>query len=70
MFRHQMCHPQGAFFVTLLNYVSKIASFAKINKVFETLKLSNVIKWLLLHEVCCCCACPVRTHLFSKHVGA
>ena len=52
MFRHQMCHPQGACLVTLLNYISTIAVLAKINEVFKTLKLSNVIKWLLLHEVC------------------
>ena len=26
MFRHQMCHPQGACFVTLLNYISTIAA--------------------------------------------
>ena len=42
MFRHQLCHPRGACFVTLPNYVSTIASFAKINKI---LKLSNTIKF-------------------------
>ena len=52
MFRHQMCHPQEACFVTLPNYISTIAALVKINEVFKTLKLSNVIKWLLLHEVC------------------
>ena len=52
MFRHQMCHPQGACSVTLLNYVSTIAFLAKIYKVFKTLKLSSVIKCLLLHAVC------------------
>ena len=52
MFRLQMCHPQVPGFVTLLNYISTIAVLAKINKVFKTLKLSGVIKWLLLHEVC------------------
>ena len=52
MFRHQMCHPQAACFVTLLNYISTIAALVKINKTFKTLKLSNMIKWLLLHEVC------------------
>ena len=52
MLRHQMCHPQGACSVTLLNYISTIAVLAKINKVFKTLKLSSVIKWLLLQEVC------------------
>ena len=31
MFRHQMCHPQGACFVTLLNYIGTIAALAKIN---------------------------------------
>ena len=31
MFRHQMCHPQGACFVTLLNYISTIAALAKKN---------------------------------------
>ena len=51
MFRHQMFHPQGACLVTLLNYISTIAAFAKFNKVFKILKLSSVIKWLLLHEV-------------------
>ena len=48
MFRHQMCHPQAACSVTLLNYISTIAALVKINKDFKTLKLSNVIK---LHEV-------------------
>ena len=52
MFRHQMCHHQGACFVTLPNYISTIATLVKINKIFKTLKLSTVIKWLLLHEVC------------------
>ena len=52
MFRHQMCHPQGACFVTLPNYMSKIGALAKINKAFETLKLSSMIKRSLLHEVC------------------
>ena len=51
MFRHQMCHPQGACFVTLPNYVSTIAAVVKINKIFKTLKLSNVKERLLLHEV-------------------
>jgi hypothetical protein len=50
-----MCHPQGAFFVTSLNYLSTITAVAKINKAFKTLKLPNVVKWLILH------ACPVRT---------
>ena len=48
MFRHQMCHPQGACFVTLLNHIITIAAIAKINEVFKTLKLSSVLKWLLL----------------------
>ena len=52
MFRHQMSHPQGACFVSLPNYVSTIAALAKINKVYKTLKLSSVIKWLLFHVVC------------------
>ena len=52
MFRHQMCHHQGACFVTLPNYIRTIALLAKINQVFKTLKLSSVIKLLLLHEVC------------------
>ena len=52
MFRHKMCHPQGACFVTLPNYISTVAAVVKINIVFKILKLSNVIKWLLLHEVC------------------
>ena len=45
MFRHKLCHPQGAFFVNLPNYVSTIATLARINKIFKTLKLSSVIKW-------------------------
>ena len=32
MFRHKMCHPQGACFVTLINYIRKIAAPVKINK--------------------------------------
>ena len=51
MFRHQMCHLQGAF-ITLLNYINTIAAVIKINKIFKTLKLSRVIKRLLLHAVC------------------
>ena len=47
MFRHQMCHPQAARFITLPNYISTIAALVKINKAFKTLKLPNVIKWLL-----------------------
>jgi hypothetical protein len=46
MFRQQVCHPQGARFVTMLNYISTIAALAKINKIFKILKLSSVIKWL------------------------
>ena len=30
MFRHQMCHPQGACFVTLLNYISTIAALLQL----------------------------------------
>ena len=52
MFRHQMCHLQVARFVTLLNYISTIATLAKLNQVFKTLKVSVVIKLLLLYEVC------------------
>ena len=52
MFRHQVCHPQGACLGTLLNYISTIGILVKSSKVFKTLKLSSVIKWLLLHEVC------------------
>ena len=52
MFRHQMCHPQGA----CLHYLAKlhitIAAIVRINKTFKTLKLSSVIEWLLLHAVC------------------
>ena len=47
-----MFRPQGACSVILLNYTSTIAALVKINKDFKTLKLSSVIKWLLLHEVC------------------
>ena len=48
MFRHKLCHPQGAFFVNLPNYVSTIATLARINKIFKTLKLSSVIKWFFV----------------------
>ena len=44
-----MCHPQGACFVALPNYVSTVAALVKIIRVFKTLKLT-MIKWLL-HEV-------------------
>ena len=44
MFRQQMCHPQGAGFITLQNYIRTIASLVGINKDFKTLKLSNFIK--------------------------
>jgi hypothetical protein len=47
-----MCHHQGASLVTLLNYLSTITALFKINKIFKTLHLSNVIKRLLVHEVC------------------
>ena len=30
MFRHQLCHPQGACFFTLLNYMSIIAVLAAV----------------------------------------
>ena len=33
MFRHQMCHRQGACFDTLLNYRSTVAGIVKIKKV-------------------------------------
>jgi hypothetical protein len=59
MFRHQTCRPHGVCFVISLRYVSTIAVLVKINKVFKTLKLSNVIKWLLLHEVCLVTVCTV-----------
>ena len=52
MFPHQMCHRQGACFVTLSNYINKIAAVFKINKVFRILKLPSVIKRLLINEVC------------------
>ena len=51
MFRHQMCRPQEACFVTLPNYVSKIAAVVKISNPFKILKLSKMIKRLLLHAV-------------------
>ena len=41
MFQHQTCHPQGACFVTLLNYVSKIAALAKINNFITFSKSCN-----------------------------
>jgi hypothetical protein len=44
MFRHQMCHPQGASFVTLVNYLSTIAALAKINPLNAEL---NPIRHLL-----------------------
>ena len=43
MFRHQMCHPQGDCFVTLLNYASTIAALAKINKLITIL-----LRWTAL----------------------
>ena len=42
----------GLTFITLLNYISATAALVKINKIFKILKLSNVIKWLVLYEVC------------------
>jgi hypothetical protein len=30
MFRHQMCHPLGAFFITLPNYISTIAALLQL----------------------------------------
>jgi hypothetical protein len=38
MFRHQMYHPQGACYVTLLNYVSTIAALLQ-------LELCNLARW-------------------------
>ena len=52
MFRHHCVTLRELTFITLPNYISTIAALIKINQVFKTLKLSNVIKWLLLHEVC------------------
>ena len=52
MFRHKMCHPQGACSITLPNNVTTTAALVEINKVFKTIKLSDVIKRLLLHEIC------------------
>ena len=37
MFRHQICHPQGACYVTLLSYIITIVALVKINKIFKTL---------------------------------
>ena len=53
MFQHQVCHPQGGCFVTLLNYLSTAAVLAKINKVlkhknFITLHNFNVLKTSLI----------------------
>ena len=52
MFRHHCVILRELAFVTLPNYISTIAALVKINKIFKTLELSNVIEWLLLHEVC------------------
>ena len=49
MFRHQICHPQGARSVTMPNYIYTNAVHVKINKVFKIfkLKLCSLIKWSL-----------------------
>ena len=52
MFRHYRVILRELAFITLPDYISKIAALVEINKIFKILKLSNVIKWLLLHEVC------------------
>jgi hypothetical protein len=45
MFRQQMCHPQGACFVTLLNYISTIAALkhlkAELNPIRHLLALAG-----------------------------
>ena len=51
MFRHHCVIIRELAFISLPNYIRTIASLVKINKIFKTLKLSPVIKWLLLHEV-------------------
>ena len=66
MFRHQMCHPQGLNFVNLPNHISTIAALVKINKIFRTLKFSNVVLLLLLlllllsHDVCVVAVYTIR----------
>jgi hypothetical protein len=45
MFRQQMCHPQGAYFVTLLNYIITIAAFIKINKSLKHFVGSSVVSF-------------------------
>ena len=52
MFRHHCVILRELDFITLTKYICPIADLVKINKIFKTLKLSNVIKLLLLHEVC------------------
>ena len=81
MFRHQMCHPQGLNFVTLPNHISTIAALVKINKIFRTLKFSNVVLLLLLllsHDICVVAVYTIRVLMmllclpgtYSKHVAA
>ena len=52
MFRHYCVILRELAFITLPNYIGTIAALDKINKIFKTLKLSNMIARLLLHEVC------------------
>ena len=47
MFRHQICHLQGARSVTLLNYIYTITVFIKINKVFKIFKLKFRMTYLI-----------------------
>ena len=36
MFRHQMCHLQGAF-IALLSYISTVVALVKINKIIKNI---------------------------------
>ena len=56
----------GSFLHTLPNYISTTAALAKINEVFKALKLSNVIKWLLLHAVCMVAVCTVCNKIIQS----
>ena len=52
MFRQHCVILRERAFIILPNYISTVAALVKIIKIVKTLKLSSVIKWLLLHEVC------------------
>ena len=72
VFRHHSVFLRMFPFIILPNYISTIAALVKINKILKTLKLSNVIKWLILHEVCKVmnASSLMMSRLVSKHVEA